>query len=263
MNPPRLSATLVAAPFFWLLAAGCTPEPVYRLELADNEPASYWDFGQAVAAQEDAGIAVEVAYDWTSYEGHVLDVEVTNRSDSTVLVDPAAFYYLALRRLADTSGTTVHALDPEAYLLELDLNESREVAQERTALAFEAVGAVAEFAGEVATANEPQTPEEEAAEAAEDLEDEIHYAERAADYEAEIASLNTRRERWANATVRKTTLPPGTSLYGKVYFPVFETSARPRRTSYRPYPPRPYLVLHFPVGPSRTRFFYVQRRYQP
>lgn len=217
-------------------------------------------------------VQVAAAYARTTDEGHKFRLAFVNRSPTPVTVDPTDVYAVVTKKLSDreqvhiveeetqdgtpkyemyrdtlTTADTLYARNPERVLLRIDKERAREeAAAEHDATAdalFHTLDAVSEIA------SGPESPDERAADAAEDTEYQLESAEDRARRRRTQARLRQRRARWAQAALRRTTLAPGLRTTGFVVVPVDPKAAR--------------LVLHVDLGSRVVTVPFRQTRYEP
>ncbi len=250
-----------------LALAGCfvSPKPVYRLRPVAGE--TRWLNGAEVVRNADD--SVEVAASFLRQEGNelVFEVEIANFKYAQILVDPAAFYYQPVITGKDTlyrsgggyavqgeekdrvSSRKIFAIDPEARLLEIDQKSSREQAGYAMNIAVNTTLSLLDLFADIATLGKEKTAEEIAEDTRYDLQRETDRIETEIDHENRVRQFSSVREKWEFETLRKTTLNPGESVIGTVYFPVHRQAK--------------YVKLHFPVGESKTEFSFRQRLHYP
>lgn len=233
-----------------LLASGCTPRLVHRLDAPDPDVGVWRDGEQARTARAD-GVEAELAYVRSTPDDHALWVRVTNVSGDTLLVDPALFVgtaYQAVRQAEarDPTGRAYAALDPEAQLLEVDIEASRRDARARTRQGLAAVSAGLVAAAVVVDA--PDTPDEEAAVADAAYTVEVEMADATAERYAVADARAAGRAYW-EGVLRRTTLPPDTYIDGLVHVPID--------------PAANAVVVDVVVGGARLPFLFLQRNIRP
>ncbi|HHP7238402.1 hypothetical protein [Longibacter sp.] len=255
MSARRLSAFLLTLGFIVLVGTGCTPDPVYRLQSTVPDTTADWLQGRKYVTRSTDSLTVTMAYVRTTDDGHKFDVRIENRTRRTIIAEPsrvfADVYYMVPK--PDTTVPPesfvqhrVWARNPEQALLAIDRQAEAVEADERTARGLYALESVADVAADAADG--PDTDAEDEREATERLE---RIERRSLDQRRNLQSLNAlerRRLRWAQTTLRRTTLPPRTGVEGYVYLPVKATAR--------------YLLVH--VGPQkhRLRFPYRQEKYE-
>lgn len=235
-----LVATLVLA------CVGCSvaPQPVYRAHPVQGS--DFWANGVELAQAANDGIEVVLAFAESRGREIVFHVEVLNRSDQRITVDPAELY------LVPTSGegaeaTLIFARDPETSLLQAELARSRALAREQSRTDTDLLFDFLEFGTDLATADAERTEEERQTEVLEEQEEELDDESRRQEHERTLRSLDVSRNRWAGKALRKTTLPPGFSIGGRVSFRAPEAPGR--------------ALVVVPVGEPHIRIAYEFERY--
>jgi hypothetical protein len=212
-------------PLAWLLpvalgTACATPSPVLRLAPLGKDVV--WVGGAATSSRQGKVVRAAAAFAREQGEQVAFRVEVENASDHAVLVDPAKFYYRTCKLRtppASRDCSTSHfVLDPERVLLALDLQRSRQRAQNSNGEAFWAalvlLNATAAVAGAATHDGHLVTHGLVGGAVATD---EMNAKE--ADERNEAVSYEIERSNWALAALRKTTLAPGKGVAGLVFVP--------------------------------------------
>lgn len=201
------------------LLIGCAvPQPVSRLEPIPQNGITTWNYGnQRITLPEQNGLQVSTAYRASDPRNFMLEFHIQNRSGEAVLVTPEQFYYEALAADTATVLATLYANDPEAELLQMDLQESRLHAEQQNETASELVAVAIGIADDVTDRNETQA--ERNLEWTEREARRAEYESSQANYGIDFRSLNEKRDYWANRTIRRTTIEPGYELAGSVFFP--------------------------------------------
>ena len=235
-----------------LVLPACSPNPVYRLSASDAD-VSYWDAGRAYLFAQSDSVAVEVSYELTTQEGHVFDVGFSNRGDRSIVIDPAHIAAQMLSRSSALMGGEVAAFDPEAVMLDLDLESSRREASNRTSRLVEGIGAGISLAAatvEVSAADEPGEASEAVARYAVDETARVGRVileER--DHELDQAAIAGNRNWWSDAALRRSTLQPGQAVRGWVLVPVDVRAG--------------WVELLIPIGDETARFRFEQSQHKP
>ena len=242
-----------------VLLACASAEPVFRLDATAADSSAAWVQGRQVVTRTADGLRTFIAYDHSTDHSHVFHLGVENRSDTTVLVDPARVDASLEVELPEFEGIdmegprtrdTVAARDPETKLLALDRARSREVADEMNDRLLNGLVLTLDAAGDAADAfSGGRTDEERAADAAEDAERAVRRAEDRAAYRRQMANLEDSRVHWSERVLRKTTLPPGAYTAGWVYVPIRENAET--------------VTLHVHVGSHHVAVPYRQQRFEP
>jgi hypothetical protein len=211
---PRAVLLAIAA-----LAIGCAgPEPLVRMTpLSGN---LVWVGGVQAAVKQNKSVRAGAAFVRQQGDLNSFHVEIENLSAAPIEVGPADFSTSACTLSSDgrtrTCGPAHLVVDPEQMLLDLDMAQARQAAENGNQAgavgAFVILGLVAAMAG--AAANNPAAGAAVAIPSA-------HMAGGMAAIEAEgqarQAAQETERAKWEAAALRRTTLPPGGRLVGLVY----------------------------------------------
>lgn len=243
----KLRLLISLAPFI-LLIAGCSPEPVFRMS-PERGPTTYYQGTEYTTTEQDS-LFVTLAYYRHIGDMFAMDVEVYNKRDTTVRIDPARFGALALGSYADSTFddflTYNWALDPEQQLLEIDKRISRHRASEKTAgavlLTSVGVGVTAAIlAGDPGDENGNNEG------------DDTNYTYidygSGSDVDYEELELQRKRETWELDALRITDLQPGEYVHGLVFFENVEEAA-----GYK---------LELNIGESEFVSHYLQRKIKP
>lgn len=226
-----LSLGLFAALF---LSACYTPKAVIRVE-PDNEDVR-WQYGQAFARQQSDEVEVQAAYNGMNREYLFFDVEIINYGKEEVLVDPSRFFL-------DVNGFKRRAIDPEAFLLGLDMDASKRAANSKNTAIALGVVAVAATAAVIIAADKNSSGNNANANNTNNLGQDINNIGLATDVVSIFPSLvvdlsaNNQggelpppnpndRDFWTDFTLRKTTLRENERVTGKVLFPLTELTDR-------------------------------------
>jgi len=225
--PPRL-LPLLGALLILAIGTACTRGPVYRLSSTVPDASADWLQGRKYVTRTADSVTATVAYVRTTRHGHMLDVRLENGSTETVLADPASLFADTYRVVPDPDTTRsmspdisterVFAIDPEEKLIEIDVNQARAAASERTSSGLYLLSTVASTGSDIADGVDSQ--EENEREAIEHAQREAARANDRVRYRRRTEDLQTSRIHWSEDTFRKTTLPPRTGVRGYVYLPV-------------------------------------------
>jgi len=217
------------------LSSCYTPKAVIRIE-PDSEDVR-WQYGQAFARQQANGLEVQAAYNGMNREYLFFDVEIINYEEEEVLIDPSRFFL-------DVNGFQRRAIDPEAFLLGLDMEASkREANSKNTAIVLSVVAVAATAAIIIAADNNSSNGNNVNANNASNVGQDINDIALATDVVSIFPSLvvdlsnnnqagevpppNPKdRDFWTDFTLRKTTLRQNERVTGKVLFPLTELTDR-------------------------------------
>lgn len=238
------------------LVAGCVPAPLLRLTSRDAD--AHWLQGRQQVRRVSDGVTVHASFDRSSDRHIGFVVEVANRSDSTILLEPERFHFTLAHPGGDAPPALrgpFQALDPEARLERLDREAAAERARHGTAATLDAVTGVADAVLDTWQAR-TRTAEEEERDALHDLERAVERLEEADTHERTLFRLARARAAWTDRALRRTHLLPGREARGWIVLPAGPVHALLAG------PARPYsitgteppaiaectLTLHAPVG---------------
>lgn len=198
----------------------CVPRPVFRLQSMSNN--STWYQGTEYIHSTADDITVTVAYVRHTKDNVIFDVEAVNNSGGVVRVDPVYFSYKATR--ADKLLAAGQAINPEAKLLDIDLEISDKKANQKSMLLLAAIGATAIIAEEIIDNDEEDEDNyrDESGEAAATYALAATTSSGIENSEYEVGSLKYKKERWATEALRISDLFPDDYIRGLVFFPIAE-----------------------------------------
>ena len=222
-----------------LLFFSCsTPKSLVKLE--PTQEATKWLYGQEFARDSVAGIIYEVGFDQIVETNYLFDFDITNRSNLEILIDPQNFYYIPLNdSLQPLADEYFYALDPEKEILNIEKRLSITEARRKNSIALSIVGLGVDIATAAITATD-HNPHNDFLRT--DMFNAVQAGNVVNEYQA--ADLMQLRDSWSESTIRKTTLEPGFSMKGKVFFPVF--------------PKAKYLQFVLPVDNQPVRILFQQ-----
>lgn len=198
------------------LNACFSPRPVVRVETID-EP-ERWNYGQAILKAEKDGIITTAAYAYADDDYLVFDVGVTNWQEERLLVEPAG-----IELTVAPHDMRIPAVDPEAYMLSMEMDASRREANAKNAAVVAGVAAVAAVTAAVVTADGNNSNNNVNDNGNEGL-DVVNIAPTVligsgAGTPPGPGSIADDPWFWSDQTLRKTTLEKGQQVQGKVLFP--------------------------------------------
>ncbi len=216
-----------------MLCASCftiEPLPIYRIEPLGKEVR--WLNGQAFVIEEDSTHSIVIGFYRSEGNRLLFNVEVVNREANMTLVNPAAFY---IKTASPHLSPRIPAMNPEALLLSLDVQASREKARYETDQLNDAVwGLTDALVGVVDNASaigKKESQEETAARRERNLRREerlfwldVTMEERKANFQTNATSFRNVREFIATNYLRKTSLTKGFRATGIVAFPTMKGS---------------------------------------
>lgn len=182
-----------------------------------------WVSGRAVLSQQRSDVRVAMAFEHQDGDTLAVRVEVANDSEAKLEVGPREVWFAMCQQDAlDSCGPSQRVIDPEATLMALDVNASREAAASANDAAFYTplliLSAVTDVA-EVASGKANRTTGLQTAA----LANRRHIDE--ARHNTAMASYASQREMWSNAALRRNTVQPGRAQGGLVFVPI-ELTAR-------------------------------------
>lgn len=202
-----------------LLLSSCAPEPVFRLASRDDKTTYYQ--GVEYVQFENDGLILSMGYYRHLGEQFIMDVEIINERDSTLLIDPLQFssiayggYYRTIPNDSMPMITEYHAADPEEELIEVDKQISSNEAARKTDQTFFLIGQGLSVASQ-AVSDDPEERKEIRQERT------LSYLDQERDdrqYRINRANLRDLRQAWEQEALRKTHLMPGEYLRGLVFF---------------------------------------------
>jgi hypothetical protein len=212
--------TYILVIFIGLSMTGCTPASVFTLTPAESE--IEWIDGIGMVNKTDRDIFISVGFIENRDGMLSFNIFIENGSENTIAVDPAKF------ECADKSASgnknlpveksVSNAIDPEVKIRQIDAAISDENANYRLFSTVDFCGSVLSLIGSVVSVGKQKTEEEiqdEEIIAADNLRRVVGQDNEHAD---RINSFNSEKEFWQNQALRKTTLPPGQTVEGNIYF---------------------------------------------
>lgn len=147
-----------------MLFISCSPRPVFRL--APETQQTTFDHGMEYVHLRENGVRLTMSYYRHLSDQFIMDVEISNETDSLLRVDPVQFSYDAFEnltgRVPDTSADILasrKAINPEEKLLKTDIKISQEEAEQQTDDLFFALDQTASIVGSL-VADTPEKREE-------------------------------------------------------------------------------------------------------
>ena len=206
-----------------LIFCAATPGPVFRMQMIPDENDRVWLYGKEYARIAGDNLEFIIAFDRVLEAENLVsfDVEIVNQGTQTVLVTPESFkgYYL-LKNKEATVSSPYTAVDPELKLLVTDLALSRENSRYLQENGLKGVARIFDLVYDLATITQEKTEEELADEEQEDIDREEGDIQDENHHNAVMTDFWEKRDVWENTALRKSTLPPGFSMEGKIFFPM-------------------------------------------
>jgi len=227
---------IVCVPF--LFQSCSVPQNLVKLQPFDES--TKWLYGQAFARDSINGIIYEAGFDQVVETTYLFDFDITNRSNLDILINPADFYYIPLNDSLQPMGKEFHANDPEEEILDIEKRLSVTEARRKSNLALSLLGLGVDITTAAITASD-DNPHNDFLRT--DMFDAVQAGNIANEFES--TDLKQLRDSWMKSTIRKTTLAPGYSMKGKVFFPVF--------------PGAKYIELMLPVDDQCIKILFQQK----
>ncbi len=199
-----------------LLITSCST-PLNILKLSPEIDTGKWFYGQQVVSDSINGINFSVAFDRVVDEMYLFNVEIINQSNLSLLIDPADFYLEAFdaEKIYLAEHGRLNAFDPEEKIIDFDKEIALTNARENNLAALSLVGLGIDIASAVVTSTD-DNPYNDGLNT--DLFWALNSEKEGARFKTQ--SLSEIRDSWNFETIRKTTLSPGYSIQGIVFFPV-------------------------------------------
>jgi hypothetical protein len=220
-----------------------TPREIIKLKPQSNKTS--WFYGQEFTGDSIFGVIAKVAFDEIQPPWYAFDVEIVNRSNMDYLVDPAEIFVVPLDGNGQPyKGDTIHAVDPEAKIMELDRNIAVNAAARKNGLGLTLLAAGIDIATGIAVLSDDNPRND-------NLRTDLLPVAMAvnADNKFVASDLNQLRDAWRSSTLRKTTLQSGFSIHGKLMVPVS--------------PEASYIQLNVPVDNGTIKINFMQVKFLP
>jgi hypothetical protein len=217
--PPSIARPVFLVPLFMIAAAAAscaTPSPLVRLYPSSEDV--IWVAGRAALVDEEDGVQVAVSFDHQYGHKLGLRVEVENRTNERIDVDPSTFKFTDCPSMAiESCKHARRVIDPERVLVELDAQESREQADAVNSQAFLGTVVILSAVGDVASAASSHGHRSTGSNTANAID--VMESDAAA-HDSELASVGAQQQIWSNEALRRNTLFPGQGTAGRVYIPI-------------------------------------------
>jgi len=213
-----------------------SPKPVLRFK--PEETNTTWEKGKEFVSYKNGEYEVYSSYYGSNDKYIIFDIEVVNNKGEEFLVAPEKIKLYTgrwdnLHQNVIYDSIPSNAIDPEAELLKIDMENSRAEASSKNAqVAALAILSAAVPIAIVASTNDYNHPNRninsvsntDLVEVSTDLALGATVINQA-NQENQIASLNDNKYTWEASSLRKTTLSPGYSIRGLVFFPIPDINA--------------------------------------
>ncbi|WP_420151037.1 hypothetical protein [Spirosoma sp.] len=230
MKPYSTPQSILAAGLLAFAVSSCAPTVMtYRLEPASGDIATI--DGRSVTKAEQNGVGVVASFEREDSEFVTLDVEVKNRTDHSIDINPADFHFAALGAAQDTLTNSANpnlviagsAADPAYEAARMTVKRKQEEKRLKRAKVFNTLLMVAAVASDVSSSSRSRSYREYANKrVAHSLAYEGIAIKRAVDYSTfanRMQRYDYEEYRWRELALKANTLAPGESVRGFVYLP--------------------------------------------
>jgi hypothetical protein len=233
----KFNHSLLAIVSLASLTSCFAPKPVLRFK--PEETNTTWEKGKEFVSYKRGEYQIHSSYYGYNDKYIIFDIEIVNNKGDEFLVAPEDIkLYQGVwdntKQSVIYDSIPVRAIDPEAELLNIDLENSRaEASRKNSQVAVAAIFAAAIPLAIVATSGDMHSSNNyqrsisntEMVDAGIDLAIGTT-AIKQVSQENQIVSLNDSKFNWEASSLRKTTLSPGYSIRGLVFFPVPSINCR-------------------------------------
>jgi len=224
-----------------LLVSCSTPRSILKLQPQSEQTS--WFYGQEFTGDSIYGIIAKVAFDEVQHPWYVFDVDISNRSNMNLLVDPSQIFIAPFNAMKEPLDT-IYAVNPESKIMEMDKNLSINAANQKNRVGMYLVAAGIDIATGIAVLSDDNPRNDE-------LRTDLLPLAIAAGAETKFNAmdLNELRDTWKSTTLRKTTLEKGFAMHGRLMVPVSPNAS--------------YIQLNIPVDEKFIRINFMQLRFNP
>lgn len=233
----RLKITFICIACLSTLSSCFSPKPVMRFK--PEEIQTTWEKGKEFVSYKKGEYEAHVSYYGNNDKYVMFDIEIVNNHGEEFLVKPEDIILYTgkwdnTKQCVVYDNIPIRAIDPEMELLKIDMENSKAEASQKNAQ----VAAVAIFAAAIPLAivatnsdikhhnyDKSSISNTDAVNAGVNLALGATAINEVSQQD-QIISLNDKRYTWEASSLRKTTLSPGFSIRGLVFFPVPENTCR-------------------------------------
>jgi hypothetical protein len=228
-SPQLLSPMLVCLAAQFL--GGCSFSPLPIVQYRATAEGSGWDHGVELHPAKTERLDLRTGFleyrrepirDNSRQHPLYFRIEAANRSDTAVILDPVDF-----RIAIPGSDTMFSALDPEAITEGIREDMASEDARHGRELGAAVFESVASLSLDVLSLFAKETPEEKRDWQETKLDMRHRQSDREQRHSEAAERLSAREAFWADSVLRKTTLPPGGRLAGRIGFGVVSYGPTP------------------------------------
>lgn len=238
-NKMKTFYSIILAAFTSTLISCYTAKPVMRIN--PEETQTTWEKGKEYVSYKKGEYETHCSYYGSNDKYIIFDIEVVNNKGNEFLVAPEKILLYPGKLNTATQevtfdNTPISAIDPEMELLKIDMDNSRAEASLKNAQVASVIICAAAIPLAIAATSSDfhnnnsgernnTVSNTEAVEVGVDLALGAN-AINQINQEDQIISLNDSQYTWKEASLRKTTLSPGYSIRGLVFFPILDIQVR-------------------------------------
>lgn len=230
MKPFSTTKSIVSVGLLAYVLSSCAPTiTTYQLAPTSGDIATI--DGRSVTKMEQNGVGVVASFEREDLEFVTFDVEIKNRTDHSIDVNPADFHFAALGAAQDTLtdprntslALTGSAADPTYEAGRMSLKRKQEEKRLKRAKVFNTILMVAAIASDVSSSNKSRSYSEYTTNrVAHSFAYQGIAVKRAIDYSTfadRMQRYDYEEYRWRELALKGNTLAPGESVRGFVYIP--------------------------------------------
>ena len=235
MKPYHLIISIV---LITSLTSCFAPKPIMRFK--PEETQTTWEKGKEFVSYKKGEYEVHASYYGSNDKYIIFDIEIVNDKGVDFLVAPENIKLYAgnwdnTSQTVIYNNTPISALDPEMELLKIEMENSKADASRKNGQVAAAVIFAAAIPLAIVAANSDIKNANDGNNNSVTNSDLVNTGVNVAlastaisdiNNENKVISLNDRQNTWESSSLRKTTLSPGYSIRGLVYFPIPDLLSR-------------------------------------
>jgi hypothetical protein len=218
---------------------GCVQRPVYKLESMEEKE---FYMGREISTKENDSTKISVEVDNYNRGQVMFYVQIENKSNNKIFVEPAEFYVDVISQdlnSIDTLYPRYYAADPEKEINKINHDMESRKSSHAFLTGANAVLAFINVASDLTNKKDKHK--------ADHVSDDINVwannqTDENIDYDNTVSNLDSKRDYWKNQALRKTDLYPGEQIGG-----IVEVSTNPKAD---------YMELSVPAGDSVYNFLF-------
>ena len=237
----KLKFIFLIVPF---LLFNCAPLPIYTL--SSKEKNKDFLMGRETIIKEDSGLKLSLNFERYERKNFLFFLVVENKTDDTIIVNPAKIYEEILEPNVDKTVKKSFAINPENQLLKIDKQINKTEAQKKTSdglnLFISALGLASDISSIGKEKSQKEIKEREHIRRQHDRNMRAEETE----YQDKMNGLYVEKNHWENNVLRITTLHPGERIGGLIYLPVNRSAS--------------IIKLVIPINHREINFIYEQTK---